>query len=455
MEKHEELFEWKQHLKELTPIIMEQIEWLEKGEVVASVSSSCPEKLKTVAEHLVEIQNSVGEYQRNQISKEDIERIKYYSKTSGLGFYEVVKLAVNNSRYVSKDSLEAKGVVGFIIEIQSVYNKFYKQNGVFPINAMSAESKRACRSFKTDVSLKEKIEAIIEVFLPELQGINIVDRDYSIVPQSKFELSEQEISGLVAFFESKAIAGKINSCFDTENQKDFLEVCKLLAKANMTVDEFLKKYTNLSYTKCYSAEIVPAVKQMVLSYQERFDTTTKIREFDPYLRSKIDAAERAVGKYTIRDLLNYWRIPNDNTWEGRNSLTRADLEVRERGLVEKLNEFYSNGVIEKDFIKTHLDLYEELKLLSNRLYQCGIDEYLRKLGFVRQSSHSQASESVIFLSEADLKYYGFNDMAPLDFDECEIAELNPRDYFGVYNKLVWQGLDSLGLAAKHAAEKGE
>lgn len=455
MEKHEELFEWKQHLKELTPIIMEQIEWLEKGEVVASVSSSCPEKLKTVAEHLVEIQNSVGEYQRNQISKEDIERIKYYSKTSGLGFYEVVKLAVNNSRYVSKDSLEAKGVVGFIIEIQSVYNKFYKQNGVFPINAMSAESKRACRSFKTDVSLKEKIEAIIEVFLPELQGINIVDRDYSIVPQSKYELSEQEISGLVAFFESKAIAGKINSCFDTENQKDFLEVCKLLAKANMTVDEFLKKYTNLSYTKCYSAEIVPAVKQMVLSYQERFDTTTKIREFDPYLRSKIDAAERAVGKYTVRDLLNYWRIPNDNTWEGRNSLTRADLEVRERGLVEKLNEFYSNGVIEKDFIKTHLDLYEELKLLSNRLYQCGIDEYLRKLGFVRQSSHSQASESVIFLSEADLKHYGFNDMAPLDFDECEIAELNPRDYFGVYNKLVWQGLDSLGLAAKHAAEKGE
>lgn len=455
MEKHEELFEWKQHLKELTPIIMEQIEWLEKGEVVASVSSSCPEKLKTVAEHLVEIQNSVGEYQRNQISKEDIERIKYYSKTSGLGFYEVVKLAVNNSRYVSKDSLEAKGVVGFIIEIQSVYNKFYKQNGVFPINAMSAESKRACRSFKTDVSLKEKIEAIIEVFLPELQGINIVDRDYSIVPQSKYELSEQEISGIVAFFKSKAIAGKINSCFDTENQKDFLEVCKLLAKANMTVDEFLKKYTNLSYTKCYSAEIVPAVKQMVLSYQERFDTTTKIREFDPYLRSKIDAAERAVGKYTIRDLLNYWKIPNDNTWEGRNSLTRADLEVRERGLVEKLNEFYSNGVIEKDFIKTHLGLYEELKLLSNRLYQCGIDEYLRKLGFVRQSSHSQASESVIFLSEADLKYYGFNDMAPLDFDECEIAELNPRDYFGVYNKLVWQGLDSLGLAAKHAAEKGE
>lgn len=455
MEKQQELLEWKEHLKELTPIIMEQIEWLEKGDVVASVSQSCPEKLKPVAERLVEIQNAVGEYQRNQISKEDVERIKYFSKNLKIGFYDVVKLAVNNSRYVSKEALEAKGVVGFILEIQSVYDKIYKQNGVFPINAMSAESKRACRNFKTDVSLKEKIEAIIEVFMPDLKGINIVDRDYSIVPQSKYELSSDEISALVTYFESMAIAGKINSCFDVENQKGFMEACKLLSKANMTVDEFLKKHTNLTYTKCYSAEIVPAVKQMVLSYQERFDTTTKIRDFDPYLRSKIDAAERAVGKYTVRDLLNYWKIPNDNTWEGRNSLTRSDLEVRERALIDNLNKFYPDGVIDKNFISEHLDLYEDIKLLSNRFFQCGIDEYLRKLGFVRQSSHAQAAESVIFLSETDLKHYGFNQMAPLEFDECNISELNPKDYFGVYNKLVWQGLDSLGLAAKHAAEKGE
>lgn len=455
MEKQEELFEWKEHLRELTPIIMEQVEWLEKGDVVASVSANCPEKLKPVAERLVEIQNSVGEYQRSQISKEDIERIKYFSKTLKLGFYDVIKLAVDNSRYVSKDALEAKGVVGFILEIQSVYENIYKKNGVFPINAMSAESKRACRNFKTDVSLKEKIEAIIEVFLPELKGINIVDRDYSIVPQSKYDLSEQEISMICAYFESKAIAGKINSCFDVESQSEFLEVCKLLAKANLTVDEFLKKYTKLTYTKCYSAEIVPAVKQMVLSYQERFDTTTKIRENDPYLRSKIDAAERAVGKYTVRDLLNYWDIPNDNTLEGRNCLSREVLEAREEYIIERLKEYYPDGVIDKNFISEHLDMYEELKLLSNRFFQCGVDEYLKKFGFVRQSSHSQASESVIFLSETDLKFYGFDRMKPLDFDECNISELNPRDYFGVYNKLAWQGLDSLGLASKHISQKGE
>ena len=104
MEKQEELFEWKEHLRELTPIIMEQVEWLEKGDVVASVSANCPEKLKPVAERLVEIQNSVGEYQRSQISKEDIERIKYFSKTLKLGFYDVIKLAVDNSRYVSKEA---------------------------------------------------------------------------------------------------------------------------------------------------------------------------------------------------------------------------------------------------------------------------------------------------------------------------------------------------------------
>lgn len=455
MEKQEELKLWKEHLKELNPVILEQVEWLEKGKVEPSVNPNCPEKLKPVAERLVEIQNAVGEYQRNQISKEDIERIKYFSKTLKLSFDDVVKLAVSNSRYVSKSAIEAKGIVGFVLEIQSVYNKFYKTHGVFPINAMSAESKRACRNFKTEVSLKEKIEALIEVFLPELQGINIVDRDYSIVSQSKYELTENEIKNLTDYFNSMAENGNIDKCFEMENQESFLACCRLLTKANLSLDDFLKTYTNLDYTKCYSAEIVPAVKQMILSYKERFETTTKIREYDPYLRSKVDAAERYVGKYTIRDLLNYWQIPNDNHLDGRNSLTRIDLEERQAYVVEKLNEFYPNGVIEEEFIKNHPEMYEELKLLSNRLYQCGIDEYLRKFGFVRTRSHAQSAENVIYLSSRDISRYGFSQMKPEDFDECNISILSPSSYFGVYNKLVAQKMDSLGLFEKHAKQKEE
>ena len=453
MEKQEELKLWKEHLKELNPVIKEQLEWLEKGKVEASVNPNCPEKLRSVAERLVEIQNTVGEYQRNQISKEDIERIKYISKILKLSFDDVVKLAVSNSRYVSKSAIEAKGVVGFVLEIQSVYDKFYKTHGVFPINAMSAESKRACRNFKTDVSLKEKIEALIEVFLPELQGI--IDRDFNIISQSKYELTENEVKFLIDYFNSMAESENIDKCFELANQESFLACCKLLSKANLSLDDFLKTYTNLDYTKCYSAEIVPAVKQMVLSYKERFDTTTRIREYDPYLRSKIDAAERYVGKYTIRDLLNYWQIPNDNQMDGRNSLTLIELGRRQDYVIEKLKELYPDGVIEEEFIKKHPEMYEELKLLSNRLYQCGIDEFLRKFGFVRIRSHAQSAENVIYLSSRDILRYGFSQMNPNDLDECNISTLSPSSYFGVYNKLVSQKMDSLGLFEKHSKQKEE
>lgn len=455
MDKQKELFEWKDRLRELTPLILEQIEWLEKGDVVASVNLECPEKLRDVAARLVELQNSVGEYQRSQISKEDIEKIKYFSKTMKIGFGDVIKLAVNNSRYVSKDSLEARGVVGFILEIQSVYKNFYEEHGVFPINAMSAESKRACRNFKTDVSLVEKIEAIIEVFLPELQGINITERDFSIVPQTKYDLSEEEIAGLVKYFTSMAEDGKIDKCFDLDNKRSFEKACKLLSKAKIPLDEFLRKWTDLTYTKCYGLDIVPATKQMVLSYKNRFGTTTKIRQFDPYLRSKIDAAERSVGKYTIRELLNYWEIPNDNDLNGRTALSIGDLTSREISLIQKLKSLYPKGIIDKDFIKDYPRLYEELKFLANRLGSCGIDKYLRRFELVRESFHSPVSENVIYLSERDMQHYGFYEMDKDDFEDCRVSELNPKDYFGVYNKLIGQGLDNLGLLRKHAGYLGE
>lgn len=455
MNKQEELDLWKERLRKLTPVVVSQFEWLKNNNVVASVNPKCPEKLKPVAERLVTLQNSVGEYQRNQISKEDIERIKYFSKMLKISFEEVINQAVSNSRYISKDIIEARGVVGFILNIQSVYDQFYAEHGVFPINAMDAEVKRACRNFKTDVTLKDKIEAIIEVFLPDLEGIHITEKDFSIVPQTKYELTEEEISVLVSYFNSMAEDGKIDKCFDSEHQEDFLSACNLLAKANLTLDEFLKKWTNLTYTKCYSANIIPATKQMVLSYREKHGTTTRISDLDPYLRSKLDAAERVAGKYSVRDLLNHWQIQNDNDINCRNSLTSWNLAEREIFIISKLKELYPDGVIDKDFIKNHPDLYEEIKLLSNRMGATGINDYLQRFGLSRESYHAQASENNIYLSSRDLQYYGFLRMPPIEFDECEISELNPRDYFGVYNKLVFKERDCMGYLQKQSKNLGE
>ena len=98
-------------------------------------------------------------------------------------------------------------------------------------------------------------------------------------------------------------------------------------------------------------------------------------------------------------------------------------------------------------------MYEALKLLANRFYQCSVDEYLSKFGLRRESLHAQASENVIYLSERDMEFYGFRSLNDIELKECNISELNPREYCGIYCKLIAQGLDALGVNEKHEKEQ--
>lgn len=442
MEKEEVLQEWRKHLIELNPKLLEQIDWIQTGEVVASKKDSCPKELEKVAENLVKIQNQFGEYQRNKIEKNDIETIKYISKKKNLSFDDTISLAVQNSRYVSKSAIEARGVLEFISEIQAVYKKYYEKYGVFPINAMSAESKRNCRSIGSGISLKEKVETIISVYLPEMNGINIVEEDFSILPKSRFELSEADIKNITNYFKKHSKNGLIDECFDYRNQDEFIKVSRLLARANMSVDEFLKNFTNLSYTKCYSAQTVPAVTQMILAYKAKHGTTRRITDNDPYLRNKIEVAQKLTGQYTMSDLVKFLDIVGDNLGDGRSAISESELHTRHRVLLDKLTKLYPSGVIDKDFINQHSDLYLELELLSRRYGKTSKDEYLKKYGFKRESSHERNVADVIYLSEDDLKCYKFGSASIDILKRCNLQELEPLNYFGVYNKLVFNGYDS-------------
>lgn len=444
MEKQEELQQWKEHLYELIPEVLKQISWLEQGNVQATTKLDCPKELKAVAEELIGIQNNLGEYQRAQISKQSIEIIKYYAKKAGCSFDDAIAQAVENDRYISKDAIEARGVMGYVLEIQRVYNKYYQKHNVFPINAMNAEVKRACRNFKTDVTLPDKVQTIIEVFLPEYKGINIVEKDYSIEPQSKRELTQEEINKTLNYINKFAKKGKIDKIFAEENQQDFTKMCRLLAKANMSLDEFLKQYTDLTYSKCYSVKVVPAVKQMILFYKNKYLTTKAIKDNDPYLRNKIDVAQKITHKYTMKDLVHYLNINGDNILEGRRSLTVKEIELRAQNLIKKLEEIYPEHVIDKHFITKHPDLYEILKLVASRLNHGDINEFLKQNGFTRESSHASELDERFYLSENDFSFYGFDDLSEVELEECDFKELNPVDYYGVYNRLIFDNQDGPG-----------
>lgn len=444
MDKQEELQQWKERLVELIPEVLKQITWINDGAVQATIKADCSKGLKSVAEELITIQNNLGEYQRAQISKQSIEKIKYYAKKAGCSFDEIIAQTVDNGRYLSKDAIEARGVMGYVLEIQRVYNEYYQKYNVFPINAMDWKVKRACRNFKTDVTLTDKVQAIIEVFLPEYKGINIVEKDYSIEPQSKRELTQEEIEQLIKYVMTFAEDGKIDKIFAEENEQDFTKMCRLLAKANMSLDEFLKNYTNLTYSKCYSVRVVPAVKQMILAYKYRNSTTKGITDRDSYLRNKIEVAQKITEQYTMRDLVKFLNIDGDNVLEGGQSLTMRELELRTKKFVAQLEKLYPDHVIDKSFIARYPELYESLKLLSSRLNQGDMNKFLAQYGFTRESSHEREIDERFYLSKNDLTYYRFNNLTEVELEECDFKELNPVDYYGVYSKLIFNKQDGLG-----------
>ena len=443
--KTEELENWKARLYELSSEVAKQIKWAEQPAVFATKNPNCPEELNEVADHLIDLQNKFGEYQRNQINSKDVEAIKYYTKKSGLKFGEVIDFIVNDNRYITKDAIEARGIMRFVVEIQSVYDKYYEKFGVFPINAMSAESKRGCRNFKNDVSLKEKVEAIIDVYFSDLKGINIAEKDFSVLSQSRFELSDDDIKNLKEYFVAHSEDGKIDNCFSEENRESFLKTCKLLDKARISLDEFLKTYTNLTYTKCFSGDAVRIVRQMILSYKGKHGTTRRITDNDPYLRHKIEIAQKVTGCYNMVDLLKVLDIAGDNLGEGRKNLTISEISARHNSLLKTLGNLYPNHVIGKSFIHQHPDLYEELKLVSSRFDKnLNIDQYLNQFGFTRESAHEKSNDTIIYVSERDLYSYGFGELTKERLDECNLKHLEPQKYFGEYNKLIFCEYDGSG-----------
>lgn len=448
MTKQEELQKWKERLAELSSKVIEQIDRKQEGFVYASKRPNCPDELNSVANELVAIQNNFGEYQRSQISQQAIQRLKYYSKKKRCSFEEAISAAVDNSRYLSKDTIEARAIADFVLDINRVYEEIYKKYNVFPINAMDAETKRGCRNFKTDVTVTEKVQAIIEVYLPELKGINIVERDYSIVPQSLRELTDKDIQGILEYISVFAEDGKIDAIFADKNKDDVISLCRLLAKSNMTLDKFLKTYTDLTYSKCYSVDVVPAVKQMINSYSDNYKTTRKITTLDPYLRHKIEVAQKATDNYSMRELVDYLDVKGDNDSHLKPALSRTELKLRCDYLLKRLDEIYPEHCIDKDFITTYPDLYELLKLLTSRYEFNDINEFLNHYGFSRESSHEMKVKNVVYLSENDLIHYNFNELSDEELKQCCIKELDPVDYFGTYNKLIYKKLDCTSNSQK-------
>ena len=440
--------QWKEKLEERRPDIEKEIKRRTDGFQIPYVDESCPEAYKSLAERLVMLQIEQGEYRREDIYSSDMYKIKDIGKATGRSFRDVISSLVKNDAYVNYEVIDARHILDLLAEFDAAYEKYYAKYGAFPINVLSHEARRYLKNNKNGLTYAQKLQGIVDVYMPHLGTLTFEEHNYEALPKSRIVLSEKNIAQIVSELSTIAKNGNIDEIFSSKYEPYFKNLCAKLKISGYTFDRFLSEHTNLTYTLCFKADTLKAVRQMVLYFNARHGTTRGITSKDPYLRYKIESAQNTAGVYTSKELFESFGIDTDSLENTNKTLSLDELKHRDRMLFAEIAGLYPDGVIQKGFATKYDKLYDELCMLSKRLGFANIDEYLAAHGYKRIVD-KKSTESMIYLSERDLKHYEFlkviknpEEMEQILREKYGVEYVGPYENLGVYRRLAYEGLDS-------------
>lgn len=441
------------------PFVKSEHERLSGGAKAPCVSVECPEKLKPLAERLVEIQALNGEIKTEDIEKNDIYRIKDMSREPyKLSFRDAISFMVENAYYVDYDVVNARHILRFLREFEEIYNKYYEQNGAVPLNAFSNETRLFIKNLKSGISKEEVMRTILEVYAPEFADVKMEHHNYELVPKSP--LSKEEINRIVAELSSIANDNNIDSLFSKKYEPYFKKLCERLKMSGYTFHSFITKHSNFDYTMCFKCDIVKATRQMIISYFDKNGTTVGIQYKDPYLYNKIELAKEILGVYTISEVLDLMGIEGDNYDTSKKTLSPEEIAQREKVLFAKLEQIYPDKFITLKSSINESELYEELLFLARRRKFANINDYLATKGFSRDLNYNAKVNRNMYLSERDIVHYDFiKKCKTAEEVEKQLAEngvtlADPYVSLGVYRKLAFEGIDSeVKIEKKSAVNK--
>lgn len=403
-----------------------------------------------IAKRLVEIQNQQGFYTRKNLSDEDYSKLKVLAKKKGMGLKEVVGLLISNDRYLSPEEVDVQNLADLAENVRKVADECSEKFGGIPLNALSQKSRDYLSNKKIKIFLSDKLKLFIQIYCPELKDIPVIERSNLFSQDKYFKFDEEKIQALAEEIKSKFADenGKIDAIFGEENEDYFTELLGVLRKNRLTFEEFMKDWTDLSYTRVYSLDTIPAVKQMVQSYFSKRRTFRGITSHDPYLRDKIDVVEKYVGRFGIGELLEMWGLDNDTVVNDR-QITFAEISKREENLVNSLSILYPEKIIDNGITKVYPEIYDKALSLSKRFNFKKVDDYFKKLGFTRINDYErEKNKGKIMLSERDLFFYNFigesftEDMLREIIECYGVTLLEPETNKMNYRKLVAQKKDS-------------
>ena len=441
---------WKLLLERKKEDVEKELKKREAGPKVPYVAETCPEKYRDLAERIVSLQVKLGEFSREDLSKTDVERIKDMKRRdTKLSFKDNIALMVANDGYVNNDTIFARHVIQVLDEFDTIFNRYYQEYGAIPLNVFSTEVRLFFKNHKNGLSKEDMLRGVLEVYRPELANVKIEHHNYEALPRSRQVIEEDEMKRIVAELESIAVNGYIDVIFSPKYETYFKELCARLKVAGYTFDEFISRHTSLDYTYCFSAEIIPAITQMAHSYYRKHGTTVGITEKDPYLRNKIDVAQEVSGVYTIGGLMDHLGIDSDNYENDRSTISREELNYRERKLIARLDELCPDKIIRSAFATKNERLYDEIAFLARRFGFSNINDYLAARGFAREIDYDRKAPRCFYLSERDIEFYEF--LRGCEHIECAeaflaekgVRKVDPYSNLGVYRRLAYEKRDYL------------
>lgn len=456
---------WKLKLENRREDVEKELEKREKGPQVPYVSEKCPENFKALAERLVALQVKLGEFNREDISASDIDRIKDMKRRfTGLSFKDNIALMVENSGFVNYDTIFARHVIQVLDEFDVIYSRFYQEYGEIPMNVFSTDVRLFFKNNKNGLTKEEMLRVILEVYRPELANVKIENHNYDALPRSRQVIEPEEMERIVAELNSIAENGNIDVIFSSKYEAYFKELCARLKIAGYTFERFVSNHTSLDYTYCFKADVLPAVKQMIKSYQKKYGSTRKIDTLDPYLRYKCEVAQEVAGIYTMSGLVEHFGIDGDNLDQEKRTLSMDEIITREKILFTQLEKMYPDKVIPERFTVDNDRLYDELAMIANRRGFKNVNDYLVSKGFSRNITYKKKVDRSIYLSERDIINYGFLE----GVEHVELAEqwlasqgitlADPYENLGVYRRLAYEKKDSSqkqGVRAVAKKQQGE
>lgn len=420
---------------------------LKNGRLAPSVADNCPENRRELANRLVAIQTEKGELRTEYIDKKDVSTLKDMTKLkSKMSFREVISSLVENACFVDYDVVNARHVLKFLYEFNDIYDKFYEKYGVIPLNAFSDETRIFIKNMKTGLSKEEVMRLMLEVYLPEYAGIQMIHHDFNLVPKSK--LTQEKIDRIMSELSSIAVDNNLDAIFSDKYEAYFKKLCEILKQSGYTFDSFVRKYTNFDYTLCFRCDIVKAVRKMCNGYKSINNTMVGIQQNDSYLYNKIVLAKEIFGVYTLSEVFFMLGIDADNYDTSKRTLSNEEISCREKILFSKLEKLFPDKFIPIKARLKEKNLYEELLFLARRRKFANVNDYLAKNGFTRDLNYNSKLNRSMYLSERDIIHYGFlNGCKTAEEAECELTEngvilADPYINFGVYKKLANQKLDS-------------